>query len=310
MPPARKKSTKFGRKASRFGGRTTTARAVARAYQRKYGTQPLFRSGFDRVGGSYKLHGPTKRGGELKYIDKSLASIPGALVARDDDDSRMIWSTALGADLPATAMTSNSWWIGQSLINTKQGQGPSNRIGRKFGLQNIFTKFGVSIVPDSLAAGMNYYVRVMIIKDSQYNGGITKAADLFEPVVGESALLNAGGNYPMAEMLNMSNSQRFRIVRDSTFPLERDWGGFSPNEVPANSTYSGGYSAYREFYDYTPQDIEQVGAGAGISGIKSCNYLLAFNVFGFTGRATDNTVTVNPANVYVWGNSRARYTDA
>lgn len=307
MPPLRRKNTKFSRKAKRFATTNRRTRKLADAAARRY-VSGNFARGYDRVGGLYKLHGPTRRGGELKYCDKSLGLdtvTAGANSLLRDDAATMIWSDDVGA-VVAVAMATNKWYIGQSVVNLAQGQGPSNRIGRKTTLRNISAKLGISAATIVDATAMNWCARVLWIHDRQCNGGIVTAADIFEPVAKGAAGFNSGGNLSIAALPNMGNSQRFTVIRDDTFPLTKNWGNAVVDA--GATTYQGIYNAMKEYFIPANLEIEQVGDGAQISGIKSSNVIVAIQIASWSGNRAE-TGAENSGTMTLWGNVRTRYDD-
>nr|UBJ25917.1 capsid protein [Red panda feces-associated circular DNA virus 19] len=303
MPPLKRKSTKFSRKAAKFRKANSGARRGVRRTP-KYGN---FIPGYDRVGGLYKLHGLTRRGGELKYCDKSWSLDSENKGLNRDDAAQIQWTNAAGAVSPDT-MVSNTWYIAQSLVTLKQGQGPSDRIGRKTTLKSITSKMGISITTNTHGP-LDYWCRVLYILDKQCNGGIVEAADVFEPVTkGQDALVE-GGNLILATLPNMGNSQRFVTLRDDVFKITKNFMK-QDGQVAADQpfVYSGTYSAFREVWIPCNHEIEQVGPGAQISGIKSNNIICLVSVCGMPITQAD-AGTESMDNIKIWGNVRSRYDD-
>lgn len=304
MPPLRKKSTKFSRKATAFKRRNRRTRSATSLVGRKYGN---FVPGYDRVGGLYKLNGPVKRGGELKYSDKSWSLDATNRAINRDDSAQIQWTTAAGAEAPTT-MQANVWWIAQSLNTLKQGQGPSDRIGRKVTLKSLYSKMGLSVVGDNHAP-MDYWARVVWVLDKQCNGGLVTIADLFEPVTDNDARFDQGGNLSIGMLPNMGNSQRFVTLKDDTFKITKNFLRVDENVAAGTPfAYSGTFSAFRDTWLPCDIEIEQVGTTAQISGIKSNNIICAVIVAGMPAvQGEDGNVPMD--NIKIWGNVRARYDD-
>lgn len=317
--------------ASRYGRKNYgTGRNVGKKYQPKrvYGqrTGKRFRKGYDRVGGLYKLYGKTKNNGELKYLDKALTLKPGQAVTADTD-VQMLWSGANGIALPADVMENGNWYIGQSLVNNTQGQGATQRIGRKITIKSIFARFGfvatanVQLDDTGVLRGIpeNLQMRIVILLDKQCNGAPVKATDIFEDTAGQGAgnLLGQGYQPAIVQLPNMANSQRFRVIKDKLFNFSLE--GKSPWEYqkdvdgqpPVEKIYNNlTIQKMTEFYKKLNVEIENASNDATLNGIKSANIILAvtWNGMGCTGTNIPSEAT-KLWKIKPFGLVRARYTD-
>lgn len=312
MSSTRRTNSKFSRKSTRIRKALATDRAL-RTYVRaggRFGGSRRFARGYDRVGGLYKLHGPVKRGGELKYSDKtwSLSKVEAEQAVNRDDDLAIQWTNATKGAVGALGMYTNQWYIAQSLVTIKQGQGPSNRIGRKFTLKSISSKMGISVITEETAS-MDMYCRVVWVQDKQCNGSLVGIADVFEDIPRMNKPLDEGGNFDITSLPNMGNSQRFVTLKDDVFKLTKNFlKARGQVDSGALFQYDGTFSGLRETWLPCNMEIEQIDVPAQISGIKSNNVICLVQVMGVPLIQT-STGSTGQGQIKIWGNMRTRYDD-
>ena len=312
--------------ASRTRRTTGTSRGVLgkrRTYSgRGYGRSgKRFRKGYDRVGGLYKLYGKTKPSGELKYLDKGLWN-DKTIEIDDDVDNMALWTKADGTNANGDVFENGKWYIIQSLVNNKQGQGAQQRIGRKITVKSIFKRFGfiatniVTLNDQGINDGLptHLQMRIVLVVDKQYNGQVVKASDIFEPTAGgdNGNILGRGYQPAIVQLPNVANSQRFRVIKDKT------WNFSTEGTVPIQMTDEDGTFTYSEvtiqklveFYKKINLEIENAANDATLNGIKSNNIIMAvtWNGMGATGVNFPDESNAD-WSIKPFGLSRIRYTD-
>ncbi len=153
-----------------------------RRYSKKSARQ-AFRKGYDRTGGYYGRF--TGVNGELKFKDTVVS------------------------DTPITAAT-----VIQNLTVIAEGNGESQRVGRKVTIKNIHIKGVMTLIPASDAANTSEKVFGYLVQDMQTNGAAFVALDLFDTDI-------------IASFRNLANSGRFKILAKKTFMFKA--GGAAPS---------------------------------------------------------------------------------
>lgn len=272
-----------------------------------------FRRGYDRVGGVYKLYGATRAGKtELKYLDKNLFSIKDASPDANQQ-TNIKWTTGAGNPINTANWQDGKWYVGQSLCDNQMGQGPSQRIGRKYTAKSLFLRFGfhaTSNAPSADGSPWGVSMRIVLILDRQYNGGKTKITEIFEDPF-SSGVIGLGHNPHIAALPNISNSQRFKTIIDKTYNYSFGSG------MTGGANIATSFTKYQEFYKKLNKDIEMSGEPSDLAGIKSNNYLLlvCFNALRDVQQGGDPLVAQGPSteigslDIAPWGHSRLRYAD-
>lgn len=143
--------------------------------------------GFTRTGGFYKRFTPRgQRFGELKFLD-----------------------TALGQ----TAVT-QAGAVYTNLNVVAQGDGQSQRIGRKIVIKSIYFKGIVQKDGAAATANTSDTVRIIVIQDKQANGQVFAATDYLD-----------SANYLSHK--NLANENRFKCLSDQTFSLSCPSGSYT-----------------------------------------------------------------------------------
>ncbi len=160
------------------------ARAQRRGRARARGRRPARGvPGYTRTAGYYGRFTSLAKP-ELKFFDQ------------DVDDA----SVAVGA----TIFTNGS--AEASLLRIPEGNGESDRIGRKVVIRKIGWRFKMLLVPATASASTSDVVRVIMYQDKQTNGAAAANTDILETADFQS-------------FNNLANSQRFRILMDKTYTL-------------------------------------------------------------------------------------------
>ncbi len=138
--------------------------------------------GYVRTGGYY---GRFATGGEMKFFDSDVSDAP------------------VGATLTINLLT---------II--PEGNGESERIGRKITLKRVSVLYEMKLSATTAASSTSETVRCMLIQDTQTNGAAFIAADLLDTDV-------------MSSFNNLANSSRFKILFKQEFSFKA--GGAAPS---------------------------------------------------------------------------------
>lgn len=158
------------------------AKLVAQAAMSAAPQRPLYASNY-RTGGYEGL--------EVKFLDSTKAAT--AVVA-----------TAAGAEQdPATA---------NCLNGVAQGDGESNRDGRKYTIKRVSVHGTVNLVvgDDQASAIGGVGVRVMLVHDSQTNGAQLNSEDVVADVA----------NFDYLSFRNLQYEKRFKVLAEKTLTLD------------------------------------------------------------------------------------------
>lgn len=171
MPGKRGRGTRYG---SRIGKRFKHPRRT-HVYPMRGRGYRAFKPGKDRVSGYYgRFAGPS---GERKFKDTGFASVI--------NDTTLI----------------------QQLTVIPEGNGESERIGRKITLRNIHVKGQLVLSPETLfTTKMSDWVEIYILQDTQTNGALFTGTDLLE-------------NDNIEAFRNLANSSRFKVLKKKTFSM-------------------------------------------------------------------------------------------
>lgn len=162
------------------------------------------------------------------------------------------------------------------LVLIPQNTTESGRIGRKCVIKSIQLRANVRFAPAAAATAATT-VFIYLVQDTQANGAAAGATDVFE-----------SADFPVT-LLNLNNSQRFRILKRFKFTLIPTAGATTAyNEVTEHLEYFGRCNIPLEF---------SAAAGA-ITELRSNNIFLMAGSDG----GSDDTVTVA-------GNCRVRFSD-
>ncbi len=153
-----------------------------RRYSKKSAKQ-AFRKGYDRTGGYYGRF--TGMSGELKFLDTVVT------------------------DTPITAAM-----VIQNLTVIAEGNGESQRVGRKVTIKSVHIKGVMTLIPATDAANTSDKVFGMLVQDTQTNGAAFTALDLLDSNV-------------VASFRNLANSSRFKVLYKKTFLFNA--GGAAPS---------------------------------------------------------------------------------
>ncbi len=165
------------------GYRNQPFKAPRRTGYKRTTRKATFRPGYDRTGGYYgRFAGPS---GELKFFDTDL------------DDAVVVVGMAI-----------------YNLTIVPEGNGESDRIGRKMTIKRIHIRGNVSIAANATMANSSDTVIGMLVQDTQTNGAQYTAADLLDTDSFKS-------------FRNLANSKRFKILHKVIFDLKV--GGAAPS---------------------------------------------------------------------------------
>jgi hypothetical protein len=147
--------------------------------------------------------------------------------------------------------------IDSSLNIVAQGDGPSERIGRKIVIKKINIRGYVSWESPSISSPENTYdqLRLIIYLDKQCNGTAATVSDILE-------------TEDIRSFNNLSNKSRFKILSDQRFDLFSHAGG----STGSDDTYSPGYKSFTKFIKCNiPIEYDQTATTGVISTIRSNN---------------------------------------
>lgn len=137
--------------------------------------------GVTRTGGYYGRFEP---GGELKFLDANA------------DDLAVSATGTINGDVTAA----------NGIILIPQGDGESERIGRKVNITKIGVRMTFELPNTTTLTNMSDVVRVILVQDKQCNGALPAVLDVL-----------AGANFDSFN--NLANSQRFHTLWDKTVAL-------------------------------------------------------------------------------------------
>ncbi len=141
----------------------------------------MFVPGKDRTGGYYGRF----TNGELKFLDTVVT------------------------DTPITAAM-----VIQNLTVIAEGNGESQRVGRKVTIKSVHIKGVMTLIPATDAANTSDKVFGMLVQDMQTNGAAFTALDLIDTNV-------------IASFRNLANSGRFKVLYKKTYLFNA--GGAAPS---------------------------------------------------------------------------------
>ncbi len=199
-------------------------------------------------------------GTELKFYDQKLI---GTTLATSTD--------ATGGELDPSATI---------LMNTViQGDGESNRDGRKITMRSIYVSGTISIPPQTAQSALDnaVFVWLALVLDTQTNGATINSEDVY---------INPGGNNATAvnPQRNLENVQRFRVlgIRKFVFGTPN-----SVNETGATGgTAQGASGRYFQFANKLGIDVHYKGTTESVSNITDNSLHLLGWVSG-TGMAAN-----------------------
>ncbi len=178
--PASKGHMPYG-KYNRFQRTSSIRRSVKkRTYPVRRGATSAARTGCTRVVGYYR-GSAASRAKELKFFDAIIDTTPitVALIVRK-----------------VTTIT--------------QGTGESQRVGRAIFLRSLHWKGSIVLVPNATAAALSEVYKLFVVVDTQTNGAILTAAELWEL---------DGAHQDIWSFNNLVNQQRFKVLWSRTFAI-------------------------------------------------------------------------------------------
>lgn len=224
-----------------------TSRAKKRSVQRRR----LFRAGYDRTGGFY---GRFTSGGERKFLDVTV------------DDGVV----AIGANVQDAS--------GQEIVKVPEGNGESNRVGRKIVVTDIMMKGVITILSTETQALTSDSIRILLVQDLQCNGAQPSDTDILE-----TATFNS--------WRNLANSGRFKILMDQAYPMQCASGGGSTGTVYGESKKQ--ISFYKKCH--IPIEYDNSATTGAVATVRSNNLVLMY--------------CSDTGNCSIVNNVRIRYTD-
>ncbi len=99
-----------------------------------------------------------------------------------------------------------------SCLTIAEGNGESDRIGRKITVRSIHWKYSMQMPNQSQAANASEDLRIILYLDKQTNGAAATVLNILESADYQS-------------FRNLSNSGRFQILHDRTYSLNAQGGG-------------------------------------------------------------------------------------
>jgi len=190
----------------------------------------------------------------------------GLAIEKKFFDTNLNFTVDTTGEVPATGQ----------LCLIPQGTTESTRVGRKCQLKSIQVRFTAQYIPGADTLGCTSYY-ILLVQDTQCNGAAAATTDVMTST-----------NLSWA-MLNMANSQRFRILAR--------WSGVLQSGAGVSAAY-GRDEKIVDFYRKLNIPMEYSSTTGAIGEIKSNNLFLLAS----TDNTTDDTINI-------LGNCRLRYTD-
>lgn len=242
-------------------------------------------AGVTRTGGAFsKFSG---KQGERKYWDVSNGSAGGTA----GGDGVFLIGNPTNRDTTTFCM--------QNLLFMEQGTGAQQRIGRVIWVKKLHLRGDITWQPGN---SDECIVRMLVYCDSQANGANPAATD----ILANTSTSNAApgdGVITVRSMLKLENSDRFRILKDKIFVLNRPSLGYEHD----GGTTENNLRVTRQIkYDFNMnKDVHfKTGStGGSVDDIKSNNIGVLF-VVSFNDVSGGATGTVNALI-----SGRVRYTD-
>lgn len=222
-------------------------RQFRRGFLQRGGVPRRFIKGVSRTGGYYNRF-QTKKSYEKKYIDKGEYRV---IVAAD------AW------EIPTAT---------NALAFVPRGTGPSDRIGRKIYIHEIYYRFDIQ----NILVSEDNKISVAIVQDRQCNGAAPSALDVMDT-----------NNFQ--SFLNMENSNRFKILYRKNVLL-------AARSANNNGSYRSVEGRLR-FKQPILINFDEADPGTGVGNLQSNNIFLML----YNGSTT--------TNASVRSNIRLRYTD-
>lgn len=212
--------------------------------------------GVTRSSGFYGRFGP---GGELKFLDNAFSTNPIANTG---------------------TIASNS------LVVIPQGDGQSQRIGRKITVRSIYASFCLQIPATLNSDDSSDIVRIIIYWDKQTNGAAATPGEIL--AAGDVATQRNVLSYR-----NLENASRFRILKDKSYYLTTMAGIGSSGDVASVDAYKLVKMTFPKLY--IPIEYSATADTGAIATIRSNN----IGVLMLTRTANANVIS----------NIRVRYSD-
>jgi len=141
-----------------------------------------------------------------------------------------------------------------SLFTPAQGDGESNRDGRKAVIKGIYIRGDVqgAVLSDVADVQLPLIVRVALVQDTQTNGAQMSASDCF-----------LASTYPEHSFRNIQNAKRFKVLWDRTFHLQPAVTGTDGANTQTFTWQGKSFKIYKNVnipvhFDGTTDDIANV----------------------------------------------------
>lgn len=219
---------------SRSSALRTRLTASQRGYQRTSGYYGRFR------------RRPSAAGNELKFLDTPSTTTYSATTTL----------TPLLADATGVLTT---WDV------IPEGTGPSERVGRKCTIKQIFVKGQCRLTGSSVLADTSDKVRIVMVLDKQHNGSASEAT---------GSLILEGDS--VNSFRNLEETGRFKVLADKVITLSK----------AAGSTTGGFGSVTKAWNISLPKvsiPLEYSGSTGGTTELRS-NHISLFTVSELTGQ--------------------------
>ncbi len=195
------------------------------------------------------------------------------------------------ADKEVTAQAFSGSWgtldpTDDSLTGVAQGNGESQRLGRKYQVHSLHIKGFVEAATSESAVTpqQDIQCRLVVVIDSQTNAAQLSATDVFD----------AGLTDDINAFRNLQHSTRFRVLKDKTFKINRSMAVVNEGAANLFATASQEIPFKWNFRFSTPLEIITTGTTAAIN-------VVATNSIHVIGIATSTAGLINYQ-------SRLRYT--
>lgn len=313
----------------RYGKRITGGGGYSkrRVVVKKKTTAPkkLWRPGFDRTSGDFKLFGPSKKGTvqcETKYIDKNL-TFAGIATATTSKPFNAIWTPNGQVLVAPRMMATDNWWICQNLLTNQQGTGGNQRIGKEIKLKKLLFNLGLTFTSvlegdadPSKSYGVSFVLKILIIQDKQCNGSAVTSNELFEnytAVYPPTVILGQNNsNCTTSVQPNVSNSKRFVTLYETEKVMTLK-ANFS--DILSNCSFTKMFTKKLDLNNMIINN-SSVGTDASITGLRSNNILFCLGLANFKSITTtiDDEIAGPQTKNGTWnclsfGTSRVEYID-
>lgn len=172
-------------------------------------------------------------------------------------------------DLAAATYTLNTTAVFTPINIIQEGPGFNQRVGRKVMLKSLHLT-GYLSSSGNVTTNTSEYTRILLVYDRQPNGAVPTLADVLQDVT-----FNGTTSTGAISGLNMNNSERFLIIRDSRFfsPSNGNAAALS-DQVASNIDYTVNKCNLNEFCRLNNLQTHYQASAGAVTDISSGSLLL------------------------------------